>query len=156
MIERPSPNHSSRNGVKIDCVVLHADASSNEEGTLSWLANPESRVSYHYLVGRDGAVYRCVQDRRRAWHAGKSAFEGRENVNDFSLGVSFSNSQKGESFPPAQVTAGAALVAVLCERHGIMAERITTHAAVSPGRKVDPGALFPFESFVARVRAVVG
>lgn len=53
IIPRPSPNHGKRPaGVAIDCVVLHADAGRSEEGTLGWLANPDSGVSYHYLVGR--------------------------------------------------------------------------------------------------------
>lgn len=154
IIQRPSPNHGKRPaGVAVDCLVLHADAGRSEEGTLGWLANPESKVSYHYLVGRTGTVYQCVPDARRAWHAGVSTFQGRPNVNDYSLGVSFANSQAGEPFRAAQLAAGVQLVADLCAKHAIPLTRITTHAAIAPGRKHDPGPLFPFAQFVTDVGA---
>lgn len=156
VIQRPSPNHGKRpEGVAIDCLVLHADAGRSEEGTLSWLANPASKVSYHYLVGRTGTVYQCVPDKRRAWHAGVSTFKGRANVNDCSLGVSFANRQDGEPFPGAQLAAGAQLVADLCRKHAIPLDRITTHAIISPGRKHDPGPLFPLATFVRTVGALL-
>lgn len=154
IIQRPSPNHGARPaGTEIDAIVLHADAGRSEEGTLSWLAEPRSKVSYHYLIGRTGTVYQCVPDARRAWHAGKSTFQGRSNCNDYTLGVSFANNQKGEPFGVGQLEAGVALVAELCRKHGIPPERITMHSVVSPGRKVDPGPLFPFVRFVTDVRA---
>lgn len=156
IISRPSPHHNARPaGTKIDLVVLHADAGRTEEGTLGWLASKESGVSYHYLIGRLGTIYQCVPDKRRAWHAGASVFEGRPNCNNYSLGVSFANRQDGEPFNARQLEAGVRLVADLCARHGIPVERITTHAAVSPGRKVDPGPLFPLEDFLARVAAAL-
>jgi N-acetyl-anhydromuramyl-L-alanine amidase AmpD len=115
--------------------------------------NPESKVSYHYLVGRSGTVYQFVADNRRAWHAGVSTYRGQSDCNNFTLGVSFANNQKGEPFPPDQITAGAELVALLCLRHGIPVDRITTHAAVSPGRKTDPGKLFNLPHFIDSVNA---
>lgn len=154
IITRASPNHGTRPiGVPISCVVLHADASTNEEGTLSWLEAPKSGVSYHYLIGRDGTVYKIVPDSRRAWHAGISEFHGVRNVNDFSIGVSFSNDQAGEPFKPAALGAGVQLVADLCQRWSIALTRITTHAVISPGRKHDPGPLFNLAKFVTDVGA---
>lgn len=156
IIPRPSPNHGKRPaGVAIDCLVLHADAGRSEEGTLSWLANPESKVSYHYLVGRTGTVYQCVPDARRAWHAGVSTFQGRPNVNDYSLGVSFANDQRGEPFRAAQLAAGVQLVADLCAKHAIPLTRITTHATIAPGRKHDPGPLFKLPEFLAAVSEAI-
>lgn len=156
VIPKPSPNYGKR-ASPITCIVLHADAGKSEGGTLDWLARKESQVSYHYLVGRTGTLYQCVADKHRAWHAGKSEHEGRANVNDFSLGVSFANSQAGEPFPEEQIASGVELVAFLCERHGIPVEQITTHQAIAvpEGRKVDPGPLFDLEAFRDRVRAAL-
>lgn len=153
-IWRRSPNHGRRpDGVRPWVIVLHADASGSEEGTLGWLCDPASKVSYHYLVGRDGTVYQCVAEQRRAWHAGVSHYAGHTDVNGISIGVSFSNRQDGEAFPPAQIAAGGALVADLCARWGIDPAHITTHAEVAPGRKHDPGPLFPLGALVRDVRA---
>lgn len=152
IVQRPTPHQSARPvGTVIDLIVLHADAGMSDAGTVSWIGNPTSKVSYHYLVGRDGTVYQFVPDERKAWHAGVSTFKGRNLCNDFSLGVSFANDQKGEAFPDEQIDAGVELVAALCRRHDIPVERITTHAAISPGRKFDPGPRFPLAAFIARV-----
>ena len=62
---------------------------------LDWMGRAESQVSYHYLIGRDGAVYRLVPEDRRAWHAGASVWEGRANCNDYSIGIGLSNDGRG-------------------------------------------------------------
>jgi N-acetylmuramoyl-L-alanine amidase len=154
--QRPSPNQGRRPiGCDISAVVLHADASTATSGTLSWLKNRESKVSYHYLLGRAGHVYECVAPARRAWHAGVSSFGGVRDCNNYSIGVCFSNSQRGEPFPDRQIDAGAELVAGLMHRYPLITlERITTHSLVAlpPGRKTDPGKMFPLTYFLSRVR----
>lgn len=158
IIQKPSPNHSARpEGAAISAIVLHADAGKSELGTIAWVLNPESKVSYHYLVGRHGIVYQFVQDVRRAWHAGPSSFAGEPNCNNYALGVSFANDQAGEPFPDDQIDAGIVLVADLCRAHGIGVNRITTHSAIAlpEGRKRDPGPLFNLPSFLGRVAAIL-
>lgn len=156
IIQHPSPNHGTRPG-PVTAIVLHADAGTTEAGTINWVTRPESHVSYHYLVGRNGNVHQFVRDDRRAWHAGKSAFAGEPDCNDYALGICFANNQLGERFPDAQITAGVILVAAKCIEYAIPVERITTHAAVAlpKGRKADPGPCFGWDEFVARVRAVL-
>ena len=156
LIKRPTPHFNARPpGSGVSLIVLHADAAKSEAGTISWLADPASKVSYHYLIGRTGSVYQFVRDEMRAWHAGVSSFQGKPNCNDYSIGVSFSNDQKGEPFTEKAIDAGVALCAVLCARHGLGVEHITTHAIISPGRKTDPGPLFPMTAFLERVDAVL-
>lgn len=154
--QRPSPNQGRRPiGVDISAIVLHADVSTSTNGTLSWIRSPKSKASYHYLLGRAGHVYECVAPTRRAWHAGVSSFGGVRDCNDYSIGVCFSNNQRGETFPDRQVEAGAELVAGLMHRYPLITlERITTHAAIAlpPGRKTDPGKLFMMAWFLSRVR----
>ena len=153
---RESPNHNARpGGTKIDCIVLHADAAHTAASSISWIQSPGSKVSYHYLLGRRGEVYQFVKDERRAWHAGVSSFLGRADCNNYSLGVSFSNACDGrEPYPSAQIEAGVVLVRELIAKHpAITVARIVTHqaCALPPGRKHDPGPLFPLASFLSRV-----
>jgi N-acetylmuramoyl-L-alanine amidase len=153
---RESPNHSARPaGTIIDAICLHADASPTVAQSLSWILSAQSKVSYHYLIGRMGDVYECVHPSRKAWHAGVSVFEGRPNVNDYSIGVSFGNKNDGqEPYRADQIEAGVALCVDLIRRWpAITVERITMHSVISPGRKTDPGPLFPFDSFVAEVQS---
>ncbi len=137
VVERLSPNHNSRGRHDIEVVVLHADAAPTERSCLSWVQSAESKVSYHYLVGRDGTIYRLVPDGRRAWHAGKAVWQGEKDVNGISVGCAFSNRNDGkEPLTAAQVTAMQELVASLQDKYGPL--DVTTHAQVSPGRKDDP------------------
>lgn len=155
ILKRPTPHFNARPEQQPDCIVLHADAGKSDASTIAWLADPTSKVSYHYLIGRDGRTYQFVDDHDRAWHAGVSEFKGRKNCNDFSIGVAFANDQKGEAFTDAAIDAGIALVADLCQRHHIATDRITTHAVIAPGRKHDPGPLFNLGSFLAQVEAAL-
>jgi N-acetylmuramoyl-L-alanine amidase len=134
----PSPNHNSRGNQSVQVIVLHADASPNERGCLSWIQSSESKVSYHVLIGRDGKVYTCVPYDRRAWHAGKAEWNGNKDVNGISIGVSFSNRNDGvEALTNAQIKAAQDVIADIRKRYGAKLP-VTTHAAVSPGRKSDP------------------
>lgn len=138
MIDRPSPNNSARSH-PIRLCVLHCDASPRESATLSWCANPKSKVSYHVLVGRDGTCYRLVDDTRRAWAVGVSAWRGVTDVNGVSLSLAFSNRNDGkELLTPAQVISAKEVVANW--RQKWLIEDVTTHAVVARpiGRKSDP------------------
>lgn len=158
VFKRESPNQNSRpHGVIVDAVVLHADAAPTVAQSLSWILSPVSRVSYHYLIGRLGDVYECVPPARRAWHAGVSAFEGRKDCNNYSVGVSFGNlCNHVEPYRADQIEAGVALCVDLIRKWpAITVERIATHEAVAlpPGRKHDPGPLFPLSDFLAEIRS---
>lgn len=155
IFESPSPNHGGRApGAQIRLIVLHADVAPSADVTRRWLARRDAKASYHVLAERDGTLYRLVADERRAWHAGVSAYNGVKDVNDFSLGLCFSNRQDGEPFTPKAIEAGARLIAWWCQRHGIPIEAITTHEQIARplGRKSDPGPLFPYLMLVRGVR----
>lgn len=141
---RWSPNKNSRpGGVRITGIVLHADASNRVDSSLDWCRRPESKVSYHLLVGRTGNVFLLVHPEDRAWHAGVSEWEGVSDCNDYTVGVCLSNRNDGETFPNAQLFEVARACAHLGKHYGIAPERITTHALVAKpdGRKTDPKGL---------------
>lgn len=140
MIERPSPNYSSRDGHAVSMVIVHGTGSMSDEGTLSWLENPASRVSYHYLIGLDGRLYRCVEEHHKAWHAGRSTWLGREiagSVNPISVGVALT-SDGSEPYTQSQWATLADLLADLMTRYRIPPSDVRGHNEVAPGRKIDP------------------
>lgn len=110
--------------------------------------DPERRVSAHYLVTDESPprVLALVPEDRVAFHAGVSHWRGASGLNETSLGIEIVNPDGNRrDYPEAQVEVVAKLVADLAARHGIQARNITAHSDISPGRKVDPGALFPWE-----------
>src|SRR6218665_3803318 len=74
---RPSPNHGERvDGRAPDMIILHYTGMPDHGRALSWLCNIESQVSSHYFVEENGLVIQLVPEERRAWHAGKSFWDG--------------------------------------------------------------------------------
>lgn len=147
VVHSPSPNHNARPvNMEISCVVLHATASDNIEADVAWCCTPKPKnpnpVSYHVIIDRNGVVYDLVPIHRRAWHAGKSVFEGQNNVNNFSIGLSFANLNDGkQTYTDAQYEIGAELVSSWMSIYpAIMLNRITTHRVIAlpQGRKTDP------------------
>lgn len=97
------------------------------------------RVSAHFLVRRDGELIQFVSCFGRAWHAGISRWMGRENCNDFSIGIELEGCDE-LPFADAQYQALNRLLADL--RHRFSIEAVVGHSDIAPGRKTDPGPCF--------------
>ena len=97
------------------------------------------RVSSHFLIRRDGSLLQFVPCRQRAWHAGKSNWQGRENCNDFSIGIELEGSDF-DAFEATQYAMLNRLIGALKLAYPIAA--ITGHSDIAPGRKTDPGPCF--------------
>ena len=107
------------------------------------------RVSAHFFIRRDGEVMQFVSADDRAWHAGVSAWRGRENCNDWSIGVELEGLE-GQTFEPAQYRQLGRLLRALSSRYPI--DEVVGHEHVAPGRKADPGAGFDWVGLRRTVR----
>ena len=96
-------------------------------------------VSAHFVVRRDGVLLQFVSCDRRAWHAGRSQWRGRENCNDFSIGIELEGLEGGV-FTDAQYATLEMLLPALARRYPL--QSVAGHEHVAPGRKADPGAGF--------------
>lgn len=109
------------------------------------------RVSAHFFISRAGRVTQYVSLDDRAWHAGVSQWEGREQCNDFSIGIELEGADT-VPYTDAQYTALAGLVQILMQRYpAITPARIVGHSDIAPGRKTDPGEAFDWLRFRASV-----
>lgn len=109
-------------------------------------------VSAHALIRRDGSVVQFVSLLDRAWHAGRSCFEGVEECNDFSIGIEL---EGADDIPYAleQYQSLAELtVAIRSAWPAVTDDRITGHCDIAPGRKTDPGPAFDWPGFRASVQ----
>ena len=145
---RVSPNFGQRLEVsRPDMIILHYTGMASGEAAESWLCDPASDVSSHYLVHEDGRIVQMVRESDRAWHAGKSSWHGRTDINSCSVGIEIVNPGHVlgyRNFPERQIGAVIALCGGIIGRHGIRPERVLAHSDVAPGRKVDPGEKFPW------------
>jgi AmpD protein len=158
-----SPNFGARPaGAVLDLVLLHSislppgvyigDAVERLfTNTLDWDAHPYFQtlrgleVSAHFLIRRDGALWQFVSCEDRAWHAGASSFQRRDNCNDFSIGVELEGLE-GQTFEPAQYARLRTLLIALAEQYP--ARHLAGHSDVAPGRKCDPGPGFEWHRLV--------
>lgn len=140
--ERPSPNHGARRGSgQIGLVVLHYTAMPDAEAALERLCDPETEVSAHYLIARDGIVWKLVDETQRAWHAGHGRWAGQEDVNSRSIGIELDNDGMS-AFPEAQMAALEALLEDILTRHRLHPKAVVAHSDFAPDRKSDPGRRF--------------
>ncbi|TIP27179.1 MAG: N-acetylmuramoyl-L-alanine amidase [Mesorhizobium sp.] len=145
---RVSPNFGPRRET-VDMIVLHYTGMETGASAEAWLCDPVSEVSSHYLVHEDGRIVQMVRESDRAWHAGKSSWFGRSDINSCSVGIEIVNpghSLGYRNFPKRQIDAVIALCKGIVQRHSIPAQRVLAHSDVAPGRKIDPGERFPWKA----------
>lgn len=163
----PSPNCSARPpGTIISLVILHSislppgryggDAIERLfTNRLDWDAHPyfqsirDLRVSAHFVIRRDGKLLQFVSCDQRAWHAGVSTWRGRDNCNDYSIGIELEGLE-GHTFEPAQYAALVTLLRALARRHRAL--QIVGHEHVAPMRKHDPGEGFDWALLASQLR----
>lgn len=134
-VYKASPNQSGT--IKPKYVILH-HSSGSHDGTRSWILNSASQVSYHYLIAADGSRTQFVYDTKRAWHAGKSKWNGITGLNGHSVGISFYGNTNSRTPSSAEIDSAAKKCKYLMDKFGFGIENILTHKMIAPGRKDDP------------------
>ncbi len=145
ILASPSPNCNSRDVHVVDMLVLHYTDMVSAADAIGRLCDPKAEVSAHYLVDEEGAIYRLVDEKLRAWHAGKSYWRGNSNINQRSIGIEIANPGHRfgyRNFPKEQMHSVMELCADILSRHNIPARNIVGHSDIAPMRKKDPGELF--------------
>lgn len=146
--DAPSPNFGPRAGGRVpDLLILHYTDTRTAFDALKILQDPERQVSSHYLVDENGQIMRLVAEEMRAWHAGKSWWEGEGDVNSRSIGIEIQNPghQFGYiPFPDQQIQSVIELCRDIIARHRILPYHVLAHSDIAPDRKADPGELFPW------------
>ena len=144
---------------RIKFIILHYTALDNV-GSIRELTGG---VSAHFLVldEDDNKIYSLVPLEQRAWHAGVSAFRGRTNINDTSVGIEIVNDGIAKEYrsdpnpyhpydhyvdyKPIQIEKAAQIIKYVAEKYNIPARNIVAHSDIAPSRKKDPGAKFPWK-----------
>lgn len=162
-----SPNHGPRpEGTDISLALIHSislppgvyggdEVERLFSNRLDWDAHPYFQkirgltVSSHFFIRRDGEVIQFVSCDERAWHAGQSSWRGRDNCNDFSIGIELEGLE-GEIFEALQYHALADVLRAVRWRYAV--RDVVGHEHVAPGRKIDPGAGFDWQ----RLRTSLG
>lgn len=141
---RPSPNHGSQ--IEPRLIVIHYTGDNSCEGALSWLCSPKSGVSAHLVIDKDGTIYQLLPFNIQGWHSGRSAYNGENQVNGFSVGIECVGTGDND-WRDEQVEAIRAVVEALFAAYPMV--DVVGHSDVAPGRKSDPGPYFPWDKITA-------
>lgn len=147
---------------RIRFLVMHYTAADDQE-SLRLLT--QGQVSAHYLVHSSPEINRgkpvarqLVAEEKRAWHAGESHWQGRNNINDTSVGIEivnlgFREEAGGKTWYPfneEQIELVALLARDIIHRYGISPANVVAHSDIAPLRKNDPGPCFPWRQLALR------
>jgi len=160
----PTPNYNERPTADINMLVVHNISLPPEQFGGSYIEDffcnqldctvhpyfetiKGLQVSAHLLIKRDGSVVQFVPFDKRAWHAGRSEFEGQVECNDFSIGIELEGSDH-INYDKCQYEVLAQVTELLLQTYPAMnPERIVGHSDIAPGRKTDPGASFDWPKY---------
>jgi len=146
----PSFNNRKRLAKSIKVIVFHYTGMQSERESLIRLCSQKFKVSCHYLIGRNGTVYRLVKENKIAWHAGQSHWGNYKNLNKNSIGIELVN--KGHQFGYTNFTKKQLISLIkitknIIKKYKIKNKNIVGHSDIAPLRKIDPGEKFPWREF---------
>jgi len=145
-----SPNVSSGKRIKPKAIVLH-HTSGTYAGSVAWCMNPASKVSYHCIVAKDGRRSTLADPDERAWHAGRSEWRGRRDLNSWSIGAAFEGDTYKRPLGEDEMASMAEYLAPLMKLYRLTLDDVTDHRTVAPGRKDDlnPTEFARFKKYLA-------
>ena len=144
----PNFNLRKRSILKVKYIIFHYTGMKSEKGAIKRLTTPNSGVSCHYFIKKNGQIIRIVPDLYVAWHAGNSTWKNDNYLNLNSIGIEISNPGHSHgycNFTPSQIKSIIKLSKKLKKKYKIKKENILGHSDVAPLRKKDPGEKFPWK-----------
>jgi AmpD protein len=110
--------------------------------------NPESKVSYHVIIARNGNRTVLADDTARCWHAGISSWQGVPDCNSYSLGVAWEGNTYEDPLGEAAMNSALEYLVPRMRKWNIPLNLVLTHQQVAPTRKTDisPGDAARFKT----------
>lgn len=135
----PTPSEYTK-GVNTCEYIIHHHTGTGEwttQGVLDGLNKRQDYASAHYLISENWDTYKIGNDTDILWHAGTSSWDGKTNLNNYSIWIEIIWPLSDGGFTDAQRESFKDLVNYLCELHSIPKENILRHKDISPWRKID-------------------
>jgi N-acetyl-anhydromuramyl-L-alanine amidase AmpD len=184
MIWIPSPNFDpGHQGYDMSkgFIIVHGTATPgySAQDTARDFQDPAQRVSAHYVIGRDGTVVQCVDEANSAWANGiitgtpgiagdgvhHDAWWSQFNRDPNSITISIEHSKwthdNSDQLTDEQKRASFALIASICERHGIpkgpatAAGGITGHYSIDPVKRSFCPGNFPWDELWTHLKGSI-
>lgn len=108
------------------------------DGTIKWVLSTltKGNVSCHFVVDTNGDAYKIWSPDDILWHAGVSEWNGRKNMNNYSLGIEVIGPTNGQ-FTDEQRATVRKLISHLMAVYRIPNANVLRHRDIAPKRKTD-------------------
>lgn len=157
-----------REGYAIEGCIIHSMWGSYA-GSISWFKNPKAKASAHYCIRSDGEITLTVKEDHAAWHAGIVSVQKDQapellrnrwavNPNFITIGIELEDlRQRNRVYPDPQYQSAVELIADICKRHNILADRghIVLHKEIDPMHRSDPVGKWNHDKFIQDVRLLL-
>ena len=147
-----SPNFSQRKN-KIKYIILHYTGTNKLSEAINLFKSPISNVSCHWLISLKGILYKVVEEKNVAWHAGVSIWKKEKMLNESSIGIELENKGHGtnyKAFTRKQMIVLEKLLEEMVCKYRINKNNILGHSDIAPDRKLDPGELFNWSNLAKK------
>ena len=133
---------------KISFLIFHYTETKDLTKAIKLLTDKQRRVSCHYIIDTNGAIYNLVDEKKRAWHAGESMWKRYKDINSRSIGIEivYPGEALGKKYKKEQIESLIKLSLSLKKKYKIFNQNILGHSDIAPDRKIDPGIYFPWEA----------
>jgi len=142
IVSQPIYKNAMFRDTTINYIILHADQGGNESSVFSFLR--KRKDSYHYYITRSGKIYKWLDPKYKANHAGVSMWNGTFRMNDKSIGICLQN-KIPQQYTSEQYKSLVWLILQLYDRFPDSRDLpVLGHSdvAIPRGRKSDPGKHF--------------
>lgn len=163
----PTPNYNARPNGEISLIVIHCIALPPHKyggpyvdqlftNCLDPKVDPyfegiyQLELSTHLFINRKGQITQYVSFLDRAWHAGRSSYQGQIECNDYGIGIELEGSDD-DSYTDEQYQVLDEVVKLLRATYPDIKDRVASHSEVAPGRKSDPGPYFDYQRIGLRL-----
>lgn len=157
-----------RFGHDVKGIIIHS-MWGTYRGSINWFKNPKAKASVHYCISKGGEISLTVPEYNTAWHSGGVTAHKDEspkllrdnwglNPNLITIGVELEDERnKNWPYPPIQYVACVELVADICKRYSIEANRgfIIMHREIDPINRSDPVGKWNHDKFIDDVKLIL-
>ena len=124
-----SPRNKERDLRKATTLIVLHTTEAHAKSSLNKLSE---RGEAHYCVVENGTVYRIIDHGREAFHAGRSMWNGKEDCDEFSIGIEVVG-HHDQAITLQQIAALRELIARLKRIYSIPDVRVVCHSHVAYG-----------------------
>lgn len=132
VVDYPTSNITLNKKNLVEGIVLHHTACSSIMIALNALApkNGHSDVSCHVVIDTDGTRYILASSDQITWHAGASSLNGKDDCNNFTIGIEFQGNTLEKPLTAEQIESAVEYMLPIIHEYKIPIGNVVTHEQI--------------------------